>query len=58
MSIVPFPPESLPQYPESDGQPMADNTLQLRWIVVLFGNLAALFHKTANVFVQSSNSPR
>jgi Uma2 family endonuclease len=38
-------------YPESDGQPLADNTKQLRWIVVLYGNLAALFRDSADVFV-------
>ena len=26
-------------YPDSDGQPMADNTLQFRWIVLLKENL-------------------
>jgi Uma2 family endonuclease len=29
-------------YPESDGKPMADNTRQARWIMVLHGNLEAL----------------
>ncbi len=29
-------------YPESDGQPMADNTEQLAWIFLLFGNLDVL----------------
>ena len=38
-------------YPDSDGMPMADNTEQLRWIVILFGNLAALFRKRPDVFV-------
>jgi Uma2 family endonuclease len=38
-------------YPESDGEPLADNTRQFRWIVVLFANLAALFSKRADVFV-------
>jgi Uma2 family endonuclease len=38
-------------YPESDGEPMADNTKQLRWIVTLYGNLAALFRDDLNVFV-------
>src|SRR5947209_6721018 len=41
-------------YPESDGQPMADNTQQLRWIFVLVGNLAALFHERADVFVSGN----
>jgi Uma2 family endonuclease len=30
---------------------MAENTKQLRWIVVLFGNLCALFQEIADVFV-------
>jgi Uma2 family endonuclease len=30
---------------------MAENTKQLRWIVVLFDNLSALFHDRADVFV-------
>src|SRR3954452_22877793 len=38
-------------YPESDGAPVANNTRQLRWIVVLFGNLTALFRDRADVFV-------
>ena len=37
-------------YPESDGQPMADNTLQYRWIVRLVTNLQHLLRdKTAFV---------
>ena len=38
-------------YPESDGQPMADNTKQFRWIVTIQGGLDALFQDDANVFV-------
>jgi Uma2 family endonuclease len=38
-------------YPESDGLPMSDSTKQLRWIVTLYGNLAALFRERADVFV-------
>lgn len=38
-------------YPESDGRPMADNTLQFRWIVTLQGNTDLLFAKDSNVFV-------
>lgn len=30
-------------YPDSDGQPMADNTKQFRWIVLLKENLDCLF---------------
>ncbi|MEN9280327.1 MAG: hypothetical protein Q6I77_05865, partial [Gloeomargarita sp. DG_1_4_bins_134] len=38
-------------YPDSDGQPMADNTLQFRWIVLIKENLECLFAHDANVFV-------
>jgi Uma2 family endonuclease len=38
-------------YPESDGQPMADNTLQFRWIVTIEGGLDALFAERPDVFV-------
>jgi Uma2 family endonuclease len=38
-------------YPESDGQPMADNTLQFRWIVTLQGGLENLFREDPLVFV-------
>ncbi|MEL6903285.1 MAG: Uma2 family endonuclease, partial [Cyanobacteria bacterium J06606_4] len=30
-------------YPDSDGQPMADNTKQFRWIVTIQQNLAWMF---------------
>ncbi len=30
-------------YPDSDGKPMADNTLQALWIVLLYNNLQRLF---------------
>jgi Uma2 family endonuclease len=38
-------------YPESDGKPMADNTLQFRWIVTIQGGLDAWFHDNPDVFV-------
>src|SRR4029077_2493270 len=38
-------------YPDSDGQPMADNTLQFRWIVTIQGGLDALFASNPDVFV-------
>src|SRR4051812_19817321 len=47
-------PSAAPVYPESDGKPMADNTIQARWIFVLFGNLTALFRTTADVFVAAN----
>jgi Uma2 family endonuclease len=39
------------EYPDSDGQPMSDNTLQFQWIVTLQGGLDALFRDDPNVFV-------
>ncbi len=38
-------------YPDSDGQPMADNTKQFRWIVTIQGGLDALFRDNPDVFV-------
>ena len=38
-------------YPDSDGQPMSDNTLQFKWIVTIEGGLDALFVDDPNVFV-------
>jgi Uma2 family endonuclease len=38
-------------YPDSDGQPMADNTEQFEWIVLLKENLECLFAQDGNVFV-------
>lgn len=46
MSIKERMPRILPQeimYPDSDGKPMADNTLQALWIVMLYDNLRGLF---------------
>ncbi|MGH1393807.1 MAG: Uma2 family endonuclease [Trichormus sp.] len=38
-------------YPESDGQPMADNTKQFRWIVTIKENLEILFTNQPDVFI-------
>ena len=38
-------------YPDSDGQPMADNTKQFSWIVRIKENLELLFASDPNVFV-------
>ncbi|MEG3438643.1 Uma2 family endonuclease [Pannus brasiliensis CCIBt3594] len=38
-------------YPDSDGQPMADNTEQFRWIVLFKENLECLFADDPDVFV-------
>jgi len=39
------------EYPDSDGQPMSDNTLQFKWIVMIKEGLEALFRNEPNVFV-------
>jgi Uma2 family endonuclease len=39
------------EYPDNDGEPMADNTLQFTWIVVIKEGLEALFRHDPNVFV-------
>jgi Uma2 family endonuclease len=38
-------------YPESDGKPMANNTVQFHWILVIEQNLDWLFADNPNVFV-------
>jgi Uma2 family endonuclease len=38
-------------YPDGDGQPMADNTKQFRWIVTIKENLDLLFAENPDVFV-------
>ena len=40
-----------PLYPDSDGEPMAENTLQFNWIVTIKENLEALFASRDDVFV-------
>ncbi len=39
------------EYPDSDGQPMSDNTLQFKWIVTIKEGLEAQFRNAADVFV-------
>ena len=38
-------------YPDSDGQPMSDNTKQFRWIVTIKENLELLYAQNPDVFV-------
>jgi Uma2 family endonuclease len=38
-------------YPDSDGEPMADNTRQFNWIVTIEGGLDALFRHDPDVFI-------
>src|SRR3954447_23962232 len=39
------------EYPDCDGQPMAENTLQFEWIVTIKENLGLLFADRPDVFV-------
>jgi Uma2 family endonuclease len=39
------------EYPDDDGEPMADNTLQFEWIVLIKESLEAVFRVDPNVFV-------
>ena len=39
------------EYPDDDGEPMSDNTLQFEWIVTIKGGLDALFRDDPDVFV-------
>ena len=39
------------EYPDSDGRPMADNTLQYEWIVTIKGGLDGVFQNDPQVFV-------
>jgi Uma2 family endonuclease len=38
-------------YPESDGQPMGENTLQVKWIIELYDGFQALFRNRSDVFI-------
>ena len=42
-------------YPDDDGKPMSDNTVQYRWIVTLQGNLDLLFRGQPDVFVAGNH---
>lgn len=48
-----LPPQTTPDiiYPDSDGEPMSDNTKQFRWIVIIKENLEILFAGNNNIFV-------
>jgi len=50
MPSTPFTVKIDDEYPESDGKPMADNTLQLDWMLKIIGELRDQFVKQ-NVFV-------
>jgi Uma2 family endonuclease len=41
-------------YPESDGQPMGENTIQVKWIITLYNGLEAVFRDRPDVFVAAN----
>lgn len=52
MTTLAVPPSNPPiLYPDSDGKPMSDNTLQYQWIVTITGGLSLLFADDPDVFV-------
>jgi Uma2 family endonuclease len=56
MNVIARPSPSGPVvYPDSDGMPMAENTLQYQWIVTIHGNLDAIFASRDDVFVAGDN---
>ncbi len=52
LALLPTPaqPEAV-VYPESDGEPISDHTLQFEWIVIIKDNLEALLAQNPDVFV-------
>ncbi len=50
-TTFPQPSSATIDYPDDDGQPMAENTLQFKWIVLIKEGLETLFWNDANVFV-------
>jgi Uma2 family endonuclease len=40
-----------PLYPSSDGKPMAENTIQYRWITIIKGGMDVVFRDDPNVFI-------
>jgi Uma2 family endonuclease len=51
MSTITSPRRAVILYPEDDGQPMAENSLQFQWIVTIKEGLDAIFRNDPNVFV-------
>jgi Uma2 family endonuclease len=50
-TAIQIPPRPEIEYPDSDGKPMADNTLQFRWIVTIKEGVDVLFRDDPDVFV-------
>jgi Uma2 family endonuclease len=50
MSTITAPPQTI-IYPDSDGKPMSDNTLQFRWITTIKWGIDAMLRHDPDVFV-------
>src|SRR4051794_1706420 len=50
-TAIQIPPRPAIEYPDRDGKPMAENTLQFKWLVVTKDGLEAVFRKDPHVFV-------
>src|SRR3954454_1061429 len=50
-TLISNPPRPQITYPDSDGQPMAENTEQYEWIVTIKGHLDILYLDRPDVFV-------
>ena len=55
MSALVPPKPKVTHYPDDDGLPMSDNTVQFRWIVLLETNLEAQYRDAADVFVAGNH---
>jgi len=50
-TAIQIPPRPVIEYPEDDGKPIAENTLQYRWIVTIKEGIDVQFDSDPNVFV-------
>jgi Uma2 family endonuclease len=50
-SVIRVSPQAGIEYPDSDGKPMSDHTLQYKWIVIIREGLAGEYADDPNVFV-------
>jgi Uma2 family endonuclease len=49
--MKPLPTKKPIEYPDSDGKPMAENTVQYRWLVTIKENLEAVFANNPEAFI-------
>jgi Uma2 family endonuclease len=54
--VTPPPKLAVPvHYPDDDGLPMSDNTQQMKWIFLVYGNLLAQYDANPDVFVAANH---